>query len=137
MTEGEACPEEVESGRNGLPRPARRPKARSTGQKAVHSSKIEPIRLASRPGLGVIWGMSVYTILQISQVQLIFHAHLDNPAFAADPESQMVRLAGRNEIPHAENAYLSIHWPLDHRRAVDPTTPFEPFRNPPGETGKC
>lgn len=79
--------------------------------------------------------LAVYTIQRISQVQLIYHAHLDTPDFDAGAESEEVRLFDWHDIPTDEIAFPSVHWALAHRREIDPAIPFAPFRNPPGETG--
>ena len=79
--------------------------------------------------------LAVYTIPRISQVQLIFHAHLKEPVFDAGPESEEVALFTWDEIPHDNLAFPSVHWALEHRQRIDPAIPFAPFRNPPGETG--
>ena len=79
--------------------------------------------------------LAVYSIPRISQVQVIYAAHLDGPDFAAGEETLEVRLFGWDELPRDDLAFPSVHWALDHRAQVDPGTPFTPFANPPGETG--
>lgn len=60
--------------------------------------------------------LAVYDIPRISQVQIIYRAHLDAPDFAAGPESLEVRLFAWEEIPWAELAFPSVRWALDHYR---------------------
>jgi len=79
--------------------------------------------------------LAVYSIARISQVQLIYRARLDEPRFAAGPESLDVALVGFDEIPWADLAFPSVHWALRHFDAVRTLTSFAPFTNPSGETG--
>lgn len=60
--------------------------------------------------------LAVYDIPRISQVQIIYRAHLDAPDFAAGPESLEVKLFGWEEIPWADLAFPSVRWALDHYR---------------------
>jgi ADP-ribose pyrophosphatase YjhB (NUDIX family) len=60
--------------------------------------------------------LAIYDIPRISQVQLIYRAHLDTPDFAAGPESLEVRLFAWEEIPWEELAFPSVRWALDHYR---------------------
>lgn len=79
--------------------------------------------------------LAVYTIPRISQVQLIYAAHLAQPGFGAGDESLEVRFFDWDEIPRDEIAFPSVHWALNHRRLLDGTVPSQPFANPPGEFG--
>jgi ADP-ribose pyrophosphatase YjhB (NUDIX family) len=60
--------------------------------------------------------LAVYDIPRISQVQIIYRAHLDAPAFAAGAESLEVKLFAWDEIPWDELAFPSVRWALDHYR---------------------
>jgi ADP-ribose pyrophosphatase YjhB (NUDIX family) len=60
--------------------------------------------------------LAVYDIPRISQVQIIYRAHLEAPDFAAGPESLEVKLFGWDEIPWEELAFPSVRWALDHYR---------------------
>ena len=60
--------------------------------------------------------LAVYDIPRISQVQIIYRAHLDAPDFAAGPESLEVKLFGWEEIPWADLAFPSVRWALEHYR---------------------
>lgn len=60
--------------------------------------------------------LAVYSIPRISQVQLIYRAHLTNPVFAPGPESLEVALFGWDEIPWDALAFPSVKWALDHHR---------------------
>ncbi|WP_300302732.1 NUDIX hydrolase, partial [Ferrovibrio sp.] len=62
--------------------------------------------------------LAVYSIPRISQVQLIYRATLAAPDFAAGPESLEVRLFDWGEIPWSDLAFPSVHWALNHYRAV-------------------
>jgi ADP-ribose pyrophosphatase YjhB (NUDIX family) len=74
--------------------------------------------------------LAVYTVPHISQVQLMYRARLDTPAFAAGPESLEVGLFDWNEIPWAELAFPSVNWALEHFRASKEQAVFAPFSNP-------
>ena len=60
--------------------------------------------------------LAVYDIPRISQVQLIYRAHLSEPEFGAGPESLEVRLFAWEEIPWDDLAFPSVRWALDHYR---------------------
>jgi ADP-ribose pyrophosphatase YjhB (NUDIX family) len=60
--------------------------------------------------------LAVYSIPRISQVQLIYRAHLTSPVFAAGPESLEVALFGWDELPWDALAFPSVKWALDHYR---------------------
>jgi ADP-ribose pyrophosphatase YjhB (NUDIX family) len=79
--------------------------------------------------------LAVYSIPRLSQVQLIYRAHLAAPDIAPGPESAEVGLFTFDEIPWKELAFPSVHWALGHDRAVAGQTHFPPFANPPGEFG--
>ena len=79
--------------------------------------------------------LAVYSIPRLSQVQLIYRAHLAAPHIAAGPESADVGLFAFDEIPWAELAFPSVHWALGHDREAMGRTGFAPFVNPPGEFG--
>lgn len=79
--------------------------------------------------------LAVYNIPRISQVQLIYRATLARPEIAAGPESLEVRLYGWEEIPWNDLAFPSVHWALNHHRAVEGKSGFATFTNPPGEFG--
>ena len=61
--------------------------------------------------------LAVYAVPHISQVQLMYRAHLDAPVFAAGPESLEVGLFGWDEIPWGELAFPSVKWALEHFQA--------------------
>ncbi len=77
--------------------------------------------------------LAIYSVPRISQVQLIYRAHLEGPV-SAGAESLQVALFTRDEIPWDEIAFPSVHWALDHDRALCEGG-IAPFSNPPGETG--
>lgn len=61
--------------------------------------------------------LAVYNIPRISQVQLIYRAHLTSPEIAAGPESAEVGLFVWDDIPWADIAFPSVHWSLAEFRA--------------------
>jgi ADP-ribose pyrophosphatase YjhB (NUDIX family) len=79
--------------------------------------------------------LAVYSIPRLSQVQLIYRAHLAAPGIAAGPESAEVGMFAFDEIPWKELAFPSVHWALGQDREVAGQTHFPPFVNPPGEFG--
>jgi ADP-ribose pyrophosphatase YjhB (NUDIX family) len=79
--------------------------------------------------------LAVYSIPRLSQVQLIYRAHLAAPGIAAGPESEEVGFFAFEEIPWKDLAFPSVHWALGHDREVGDRTGFAPFVNPPGEFG--
>ncbi|MCB1476049.1 MAG: NUDIX hydrolase [Rhodobiaceae bacterium] len=79
--------------------------------------------------------LAVYTIHKLSQVQIMYRAALAAPDFSAGPESLEVRLFAFSDIPRDEIAFPSVHWALDHDRAIEEGRASAPFANPPGETG--
>ncbi|MGD0190818.1 MAG: NUDIX hydrolase [Rhizomicrobium sp.] len=74
--------------------------------------------------------LAVYSILHISQVQLMYRARLAEPKFAAGPESLEVRLFDWVDIPWTELAFPSVTWALQHFEAVKGRVDFAPFSNP-------
>jgi ADP-ribose pyrophosphatase YjhB (NUDIX family) len=60
--------------------------------------------------------LAIYDIPRISQVQIIYRAHLEAAEFAAGPESLEVKLFAWDEIPWEEIAFPSVRWALDHYR---------------------
>jgi ADP-ribose pyrophosphatase YjhB (NUDIX family) len=76
--------------------------------------------------------LAVYSIPRISQVQLIYRAHLASPDFAPGPESLEVALFGWDAIPWADLAFPSVKWALDHYRDASATLDFTARDNPAG-----
>jgi ADP-ribose pyrophosphatase YjhB (NUDIX family) len=58
--------------------------------------------------------LAVYEVPHLSQIQLIYRAHLTEPEFAAGEESLEVRLFGWDAIPWSDLAFPSVHWSLNH-----------------------
>lgn len=79
--------------------------------------------------------LGVYNIPRISQVQLIYLAHLARPEVSPGPESEAVDFFTWDEIPWDDLAFPSVHWALHHYRALEGQKTFQPFTNPPGESG--
>lgn len=77
--------------------------------------------------------LAVYSIPRLSQVQLIYRAHLVG-GFAPGPESLEVGLFGLDELQRDEIAFPSVLWALAHERAVRAGA-AGPFANPPGTIG--
>jgi ADP-ribose pyrophosphatase YjhB (NUDIX family) len=79
--------------------------------------------------------LAVYNIPRISQVQLIYAAHLASPDVAPGPESAEVALFEWDEIPWGQIAFPSVRWALDHWRALGDAASFAPQTNPAGDLG--
>lgn len=75
--------------------------------------------------------LAIYSIPRIGQVQIFFRARLINDP-APGPESLEVGMFPWGDIPWPELAFPSVRWALDHHRAMEGTTGFPPFGNPPG-----
>jgi ADP-ribose pyrophosphatase YjhB (NUDIX family) len=74
---------------------------------------------------------AVYSIVRISQVQIMFRAHLEEPRFAPGPESLETALVAWPDIPWTDLAFPSVAWALnDHRRLIAGEG-APPFSNPP------
>jgi ADP-ribose pyrophosphatase YjhB (NUDIX family) len=57
--------------------------------------------------------LAVYSIARLGQVQVLFRARLEEPGFAAGPESLEVRLFAWDEIPWEEIAFPTSRWALN------------------------
>jgi ADP-ribose pyrophosphatase YjhB (NUDIX family) len=75
--------------------------------------------------------LAVYDIPRISQVQIIYRAHLSAAEFAAGAESLEVKLFAWDEIPWDELAFPSVRWALDHYREAVASGDFT-ARSTPG-----
>ena len=60
--------------------------------------------------------LAIYDVPRLSQVQILYRAHLDEPVFAPGEESLEVRLFAWDEIPWRDLAFPSVHWGLNHYR---------------------
>lgn len=89
----------------------------------------------ARAGLEIDQLLAVYAIPRISQIQLIYRAHLTSPDVTPGPESLETVLFTWDEIPWDEIAFPSVHWALHHHREVRGQSGFAPRGNPPGATG--
>ncbi|MDA0338544.1 MAG: NUDIX hydrolase [Proteobacteria bacterium] len=79
--------------------------------------------------------LAVYNIPRISQVQLIYKAHLKTPDYAPGPESLDVELFTWDDIPWNELAFPSVYWALNQYLEVADKSVFAPFGNPEGDMG--
>ena len=77
--------------------------------------------------------LAVYTVQRLSQVQLIYRATLNNPAFSAGEESLEVELFSWEKIPWKDIAFPTVHWALEHDRQVEAGETKAPFENPEGQ----
>ena len=79
--------------------------------------------------------LAVYNIPRISQVQLIYRAKLRSAAIESGPESLEVDLFPWDEIPWNDIAFPSVVWALRQYNETREAVSFQPYTNPPGETG--
>jgi ADP-ribose pyrophosphatase YjhB (NUDIX family) len=79
--------------------------------------------------------LAVYAIPRLSQVQLIYRAHLVDQAIEAGEESLEVGLFAWDDIPWDDIAFPSVRWALGHYREIGDAPSFTPRSNPPGELG--
>jgi ADP-ribose pyrophosphatase YjhB (NUDIX family) len=86
----------------------------------------------ARARLDVELLLSVYTIFQPAQVQLIYRARLADPHVEAGPESHEVALYRWDEIPWDAIAFPSVRWALHDYAATRGRHGFPPHGNPPG-----
>ena len=77
--------------------------------------------------------LAVYSVPRLSQVQLIYRAHLVG-GFAPGPEGLEVGLFDLDEVQRGEVAFPSVLGARAHERAVRAGA-IGPFANPPGATG--
>jgi ADP-ribose pyrophosphatase YjhB (NUDIX family) len=75
--------------------------------------------------------LAVYSVPRISQIQLMYRAHLTAPGFAAGPESLDVALYEWADIPWAELAFPTVTWALNHYQSWL-SGAAAPFANPEG-----
>jgi ADP-ribose pyrophosphatase YjhB (NUDIX family) len=73
--------------------------------------------------------LGVYDVPRLSQVQLIYRAHLEACEFAAGEESLEARLFRWDEIPWTELAFPSVHWGLEDYRDAMATGDFAARRH--------
>lgn len=75
--------------------------------------------------------LAIYSIVRISQVQLIYRARLTNPnTIAAGIESEAVQLVPYADIPWTDLAFPSVAWALRHWDEVRGKDVFSPKTNP-------
>ncbi|WP_417454805.1 NUDIX domain-containing protein [Kiloniella sp.] len=74
--------------------------------------------------------LAIYSIPQISQVQIIYRAKLSHPEVSPGPESQEVALFGRDDIPWRDLAFPTVEWALNQYYSVQEKNWFPPFSNP-------
>ncbi|MBI5164269.1 MAG: NUDIX hydrolase [Magnetospirillum sp.] len=74
--------------------------------------------------------LAVYSIPEISQVHMIYRAHMLTPDFAAGPESLEVGLFAWDEIPWDDLAYPNVRWSLEYDRDMRGKSGFPPRGRP-------
>ncbi len=62
--------------------------------------------------------LAIYNVQKISQVQIIYRAHLLNPEIASGPESSEVALFQWSEIPWDIIAFPTVRWALQQYHSV-------------------
>ena len=76
--------------------------------------------------------LGLYSIPEISQVHLIYRAHMLTPDCAPGTESLEVGLFTWDEIPWADLAYPNVRWSLEYYRDMKGRTGFPPRGRPVG-----
>ena len=76
--------------------------------------------------------LGLYSIPEISQVHLIYRAHMLTPDCAPGTESLEVGLFTWDEIPWADLAYPNVRWSLEYDRDMKGRTGFPPRGRPVG-----
>ena len=79
--------------------------------------------------------LAIYSIARLGQVQVIFHATLAEPGFAAGPESLDVRLFAWEDVPWDEIAFPSVRWALQAWRDGVPGIAGNPPEDARGVAG--
>jgi len=74
--------------------------------------------------------LAVYTVVRLSQVQLMYRATLKHPSFSAGEESLEVGLFAWDEIPWEDVAFPTVLWALEHDRMVEEGKGCGPYSNP-------
>jgi 8-oxo-dGTP pyrophosphatase MutT (NUDIX family) len=74
--------------------------------------------------------LAVYNIVYISQVQLIYRAHLLDTTVEPGPESFEVQLFNWEDIPWSDIAFPTVHWSLEHYHATAGSALGMPGTNP-------
>jgi len=77
--------------------------------------------------------MAVYSLVRISQVQLIYCGRLASPELMPGPESEAVALFTWDEIPWDELAFPTVRWALERDRAVGDSSMVIAASNPEPE----
>jgi ADP-ribose pyrophosphatase YjhB (NUDIX family) len=92
-----------------------------TGETVVQGAEREAWEEA-RARIAIEGVLAVYSIAELSQVQIIFRAHWAEPGFAPGPESLEVRQFTWETIPWAELAFPSVGWALKtwHQGRLEP-----------------
>jgi len=79
--------------------------------------------------------LAVYSIPRIAQVQIMYKASLLSADVAPGIESLDVALLRKEDIPWGDLAFPSVRWALTQFQEVAGLDTFQPFTNPPGQTG--
>lgn len=74
--------------------------------------------------------LAIYSIPEISQVHMIYRAHMTSPDFAAGQESLEVGLFTWDEIPWDDLAYPNVRWSLEYEREMKGKSGFAPRGRP-------
>jgi len=78
--------------------------------------------------------LATYSVTKLSQVQLIYRAHLDNDHYAAGEESLDVQVFAWEDIPWDDLAFPTVHWMLNAERQLQQGKGIVPFTNPIDES---
>ena len=110
------------------------------GYLELHESTMEgALREAweeARARLRIDQLLAVYSILRLSQIQLIYRATLILPDVDIGPETLEVGLFAWEDIPWQDIAFPSVHWALQDYAETKHLPTFPPRVNPPNQTGQ-
>ena len=124
------CRRAIEPRRNFWTIPAGYMELHETPQEGAIREAREEANVSLR--LGPL--LAVYSVIRLSQVQLIYRATLASPEYSAGEESLEVDLFSWDEIPWDDIAFPSVHWALNHDREVEDNGALPPFTNPDGSS---
>ncbi|MBE7636295.1 NUDIX domain-containing protein [Sneathiella sp. P13V-1] len=80
--------------------------------------------------------LAIYNVTHISQVQIMYRAHLEAPEYKPGKESLEVDLFAWDEIPWDQLAFPTVVWALHQYRDVKGQKHIAPFGNATGDLYK-
>ena len=84
----------------------------------------------ARASLEIEQLLGIYSIPEISQIQLIYRARLLSADVSPGPETLELALFAWDDIPWEQVAFPSVRWALNHYRKSRDLSAFAPFTAP-------